>query len=73
METKIKQCMNYIIKEYLNNKGMRNWFEGNMLYYKNRLNNNGTTKQAFAFVIQSPLSIFHLTKEEEQQVLRSIL
>jgi hypothetical protein len=68
MKNKVIDCVNYIIKNYLNDKIERTRIENNMIYYRNRLNNNATTKQAFSWVIQSAISLFTSNRDTEQAV-----
>ena len=72
MQNRIIECVNYIIKEYINDRKMQNWLVNNMIYYHNRLNNNANTKQAFGYVIQSPISIYTSNKDEEETIINTL-
>ena len=65
----IWKTIKYIIEEYINDREMRYWLEGNMLVYHNQTNGKATHKEAFSFVIQSATSQFRLTCQEHNKVV----
>lgn len=69
---KVLECVNFIIRNYLNNKEERTMLENNMIYYRNRLDEQATTKQAFSYVIQSPISMFTSNRDEEQTICNTL-
>ena len=65
---KIIACVNHIITNYLNDKVEKARLENNMIYYRNQVSNTATTKQAFSWAIQPPISLFTSNREEEQTI-----
>lgn len=69
---KVIKCVNFIIKDYLNDKVARTMIENNMIFYRNRINENATTKQAFSWAIQPPISLFTSNRNEEQAICNTL-
>lgn len=66
------KVVNNIIKDYINNKKTLKRMAHNMFYYRNQLKNDATPKQAFAFAIQTYISIYDTPLSEYDAITNTL-